>query len=115
MNIETLLGQLESSPETLEFTEIIKVIEGNYLFSATAFQCGDAKNTAGTNEGSCKILAFARLHNIDAEKTPYLFGRFYREDVLEHPDGEDHANIRNFLKHGWSSVSFDSDPLSPKS
>lgn len=114
MNIEALLSQLENSPETLEFQDVIQVIEENYTFTSTDFQCGSAKNTAGTNEGSCKILAFAKLHSINEQNTPYLFGRFYREDVLQHPDGDDHANIRNFLSYGWSGVSFDRNPLNSK-
>ncbi len=114
MNLETLLSRVESEPETLEFAEVIQVIKDNYAFTATDFQCGSANNAAGSNEGSCMILAFAKMHNISQEKTPYLFGNFYREDVLKHPDGEDHTNIRNFISHGWEKVTFDSEPLSPK-
>ena len=38
--------------------------------------------------------------------TLQLFGRFYREDVLKNPSGDDHGNIRNFMKSGWDGVAF---------
>ncbi len=114
MNTESLLSQLESSPESLDFKDVIAVIESSYVFSPTGFQCGEIHNAAGSNEGSCKILAFAKLHNIAAQQTPYLFGHFYRDEVLKDPNGESHANIRNFLKHGWEQVVFDDEPLRPR-
>jgi len=42
------------------------------------------------------------------------FGRFYREDVLGNPEGNDHANIRNFMESGWGGVKFDSPALTIK-
>lgn len=111
MNIKTLLDLLESKPDQLEFADVMQVIDDNYSYTPTNFTCGDAVNSAGTNEGSCKILAFARLHDMSADKTPYLFGRYYREDVVNNPQGQDHANIRNFIKHGWDKVSFEINPL----
>jgi len=111
MTVEELIGTLNNSPASLEFSVVMQVIDDNYSYTPTNFTCGDAINDAGSNEGSCKILAFARLHNISAEKTPYLFGSYYRVDVLENRDGTDHANIRNFLQHGWKGVSFDNEPL----
>ncbi len=113
MNVASLLKTLETSPEKLDFSDVIQVIEANYNYTPVNFSCGDAVNNAGSNEGSCKILAFAKMHNISANKTPWLFGHFYREDVLKHPDGQDHANIRNFINVGWDGVSFEQDPLLP--
>jgi len=34
-----------------------------------------------------------------------LFGEHYK-DVLANPSGNDHPNIRNFMKLGWGSVTF---------
>lgn len=113
MNTETLLAALEQSPNEIEFADVMQVIDDNYTYSPTDFKCGDATNSAGTNEGSCKILYFAKMHDLDSAKTPYLFGKFYREDVVNHPDGQDHANIRNFIKHGWEGVSFEAQVLTP--
>ena len=42
------------------------------------------------------------------------FGSYYRDDVLGDPSGEDHANIRNFMKYGWDGVLFDSNALTAK-
>jgi len=66
---------------------------------------------AGSNEGSCKILAFAKMHQLDEAQALQLFGDFYREDVLKNPQGQDHTNIRNFMASGWGGVSFESAPL----
>jgi len=111
MNVESLLKTLETAPESLEFADVMQVIESNYSYTPVGFSCGDAISEAGSNEGSCKILAFAKMHSVSAEKTPYLFGRYYREDVLNYPDGQDHANIRNFIESGWIGVSFQQEPL----
>ncbi len=46
-------------------------------------------------------------------ETLALFGRYYRDDVMGNPAGEDHANIRNFLLDGWVGVRFDDMPLQP--
>ena len=45
-------------------------------------------------------------HSSHVADTLELFGRFYRDDVLGKPDGDDHGNIRNFMKSGWDGVSF---------
>ena len=34
----------------------------------------------------------------------------YRQ-VLANPDGEDHANIRAFMRNGWKGIRFDGEPL----
>lgn len=63
-------------------------------------------NEAGRNEGSCKISALARLHGLDQSQTLALFGDYYRKDVLENPTGNDHQNIRNFMRDGWDGIVF---------
>jgi hypothetical protein len=90
------------------------LIEDQYTFNPVSFTVGKQVNQAGENQGSCKVLAFAKLHAIDSERTPQLFGDYYREDVLKHPDGNDHQNIRNFLAYGWEGVRFDGQALTPK-
>ena len=35
-----------------------------------------------------------------------LWGQYYR-DVKANPDGDDHQNIRNFMKYGWEGVPFE--------
>ncbi len=45
------------------------VIAAHYVYRPTRFENGlgqgRAVNEAGTNEGSCKILAFAKLNGLD--------------------------------------------------
>lgn len=114
MTLEDFLNQLNISPESIDFADSMAVIEDRYIFSPTAFQNGDLHNEAGQNSGSCKLFAFAQLHGLDEQSTLHCFGKFYRVDVLEQPDGDSHQNIRNFMKTGWSGISFDSAPLKPK-
>ena len=106
MKIETLLDKLNVSPSSIEFTETMAVIADNYDYTPSAFTNGDTQNEAGTNEGSCKLLAFANLQGLTEEQTLALFGHYYRDDVLGNPNGSDHGNIRNFMRSGWSGVAF---------
>jgi hypothetical protein len=103
---------------TIEFSQVMDVIAEHYDYTPARFANGVAQdrviNEAGRNEGSCKVFAFARLHGLSESETLACFGRYYRDDVLGHPDGTDHANIRSFMRHGWAGVSFASEPLTPK-
>lgn len=118
MTVETLLSQLQSSPESVEFSDVMNTIAAHYDYTPTRFTNGigdgQAINEAGTNEGSCKIFAFAQLNQLSTEQTLACFGSYYRDDVLKHPEGTDHGNIRNFIKHGWEGVNFDGQALTAK-
>ena len=109
-----ILEQLEKSPETIIFKEVIAYIDENYDFTPTKFTNGNTTNEANQNNGSCKVFSFAQLKNLSKEQTLWLFGEFYREDVLNNPDGTDHQNIRNFMKFGWEGISFDGEALKKK-
>ena len=109
-----ILEQLEKSPETIIFKDIIAYIDENYDFTPTKFTNGNTINEANQNNGSCKVFSFAQLKNLSKEQTLSLFGEFYREDVLNNPDGTDHQNIRNFMKFGWDGISFDGEALKKK-
>lgn len=111
MNETDFLARLNSSPSTITFAETMSCIDTNYHFEACAFTVGDQKNAFGSNQGSCKILAFAQLHQLAQNSALNLFGDYYRTDVLAHPEAVDHQNIRNFIKSGWSGVAFESPPL----
>jgi hypothetical protein len=113
MTVDELLQQVRSAPDTLEFAEVMAVIDEAYHYTPTAFSNGDVINPAGSNEGSCKIFAFAQLHSLGELETLALFGRYYREDVLGNPAGDDHANIRNFILDGWLGIRFDGQALAP--
>ena len=62
---------------------------------------------------SAAAPSFARLAGLTPDQTLALFGAFYRDDVLGHPDGSDHQNIRNFIKDGWDGIRFEGDALTP--
>ncbi|MGK2915376.1 MAG: HopJ type III effector protein [Porticoccaceae bacterium] len=115
MNIEQLIEQIKTAPERVEFAQVIAVITAHYRYTPTRFRNGLGAdivvNEAGTNEGSCRIFAFARLNQLSEAETLACFGRYYRDDVLGNPHGSDHANIRAFIKHGWAGVEFDAGPL----
>ena len=58
-----------------------------------------------------RLLALGQHLNLNQAQTLALFGRFYREDVLNNPNGDDHANIRNFMETGHEGVVFETFPL----
>ena len=114
MTLELFLQNLNDCPENIEFNDTMSIIDSLYNFTPTSFSNGDLVNHTGQNSGSCKLLAFARIHKLTSEQTLACFGSYYRNDVLKHPENRDHQNIRNFMKSGWSGIKFDSEPLVAK-
>jgi len=118
MTVQTLLSQLQTSPETVEFKDAMNTIANHYDYTPTRFTNGVGENQvvneAGTNEGSCKIFAFAQLNQFNVEQTLACFGSYYRDDVLKNPTGTDHGNIRNFMIYGWPGINFDNAALTAK-
>jgi len=114
MNLDTFLKTLKDNPASVSFDDTMAAINANYEFTPTAFSNGETKNEAGQNSGSCKVFAFGMLNRLSEEETLACFGAYYREDVLKHPEGTDHQNIRNFMKTGWAGVKFDEMPLRAK-
>jgi hypothetical protein len=117
-SIAQFVQRLTDNPAGVAFEQSIEVINRHYDYTPTAFRNGlgdDAVvNTAGSNEGSCRIFAFAQLQQLTPAQTLACFGRFYREEVLQHPAGTDHANIRHFMRHGWAGITFEDAPLRAK-
>lgn len=109
-----LFEQLEKSAEEIQFKEVIAFIDEHYDFTPTKFTNGNTVNEADQNNGSCKVFSFAKLNNLSKEETLSLFGAFYREDVLQNPEGTDHQNIRNFMNFGWDGISFEGKALTRK-
>jgi hypothetical protein len=107
------IQQLRDALTTLQFSDTMGVIEALYDFTPTGFTNGSTRNEAGDNNGSCKLFAFAQLSDFTEPQTLALFGEYYR-DVLATPDGDDHQNIRNFMKTGWAGVQFDGIALIEK-
>ena len=114
MTIDAFLTKLNATPELIGFSETIAIIDTNYEFTPTAFRNGETENLAGQNSGSCKLFSFAKLHGLSVEQTLNCFGDYYRVDVLQHPDANDHQNIRNFIRFGWNGVNFNGNALMPK-
>ncbi|QEQ97249.1 HopJ type III effector protein [Neptunomonas concharum] len=116
MTPEAFCEQL-NTPAQVDFEDSIAVISEHFDYTPTAFTNGlsDSKaiNGAGQNEGSCKIFAFAKLMELNEQQTLHCFGRFY-QDVLNTPEGNDHANIRNFMQDGWTGITFEGQALTRK-
>ena len=113
MRLDDLLYQIRNRPGQVDFQTVISVIANHYEYTPTAFVNGSQTNAAGTNEGSCKILAFGQLNELTLAETLACFGHYYRDEVLNDPEGTSHGNIRAFMKSGWNGVSFDTQPLHP--
>ena len=94
--------------EEVSFAETMSIIASYYDYQPAEFSNGLGEhkliNEAGSNEGSCKIFAFAKIHQLTATQTLNLFGDFYRKDVLENAAGNNHQNIRNFIQFGWDGI-----------
>lgn len=114
MKIDDFLNKLTKTPESVEFQDTMAVIEANYTVTASAFKNGNLSNSADENQGSCKLLAFAKAHSLVQAATLACFGHYYREDVLLHPEASDHQNIRQFMNSGWDGVEFAQQPLTQK-
>ncbi len=116
MSLTTFLEKVRNNIP-VSFNETIAVITENYHYQATEFSNGLSEhrlvNLAGTNEGSCKIFAFALIHQLSQQQTLKLFGDYYA-DVLNDPTGSGHQNIRNFMRDGWQGIGFKSDSLTVK-
>ncbi|WP_137166916.1 HopJ type III effector protein [Salinimonas lutimaris] len=110
-----LLEDIKSNSQNIEFNDVIALIDTQFLFTPTRFTNGSVINDADQNHGSCKLLALGRHLALDKSQTLALFGRFYTRDVLENPQGNDHANIRNFMVGGHDGVTFDTFPLHVRS
>ena len=117
-SLDSLLQRIHQSPESIAFDEVMAVIGEHYDYSPTGFHngLGDEAlwNAAGTNAGSCRIFAFARLHQLDEDSTLACFGHYYRDDVLKFPDGTDHGNIRRFMRDGWAGIRFEGNALTAR-
>ncbi|BCG64736.1 MAG: hypothetical protein methR_P2528 [Methyloprofundus sp.] len=109
MPITTFINKVKTN-QSVSFDDTMHIINEHYQYTPTTFSNGlgdnSVTNAAGSNEGSCKIFAFAQLNQLDQQHTLNLFGDFYHQDVLNDPDGNDHQNIRNFMQYGWEGIQF---------
>lgn len=117
MSLAQFLEKITNN-QSISFDETMTIINSNYDYQPSKFSNGLGEhkiiNNAGSNEGSCKIFAFAQLHQLNQQQTLNLFGDYYHQDVLQDPNGTGHQNIRNFMRDGWEGIEFSSQPLQAK-
>lgn len=110
MTLNELLNLIDTQAESIRFEAVIDVINSCYHYTLTAFSNGLGEdrflNEAGSNEGSCRVFAFAKAQGLSQQQTLHCFGQYYHHDVLQNPEGNDHANIRNFMRYGWDGIVF---------
>jgi len=113
MTLEEFLTHVRNGGR-VSFQDSIAAITEAYDYTPTRFSNGGVVNEAGTNEGSCKLFYFAKMHRLSEPQTLALFGDYYWKDVLEHPDADNHANIRAFMRQGWAQVEYEGEALRAK-
>jgi len=89
--------------EATSLKETIDMIDKHFNYFEVPFTCGDQTNLPNENTGSAKIFSFALLTKMTKEETLQLFGEVYRNLS---PAGNDHKNLRNFLKLGFAGITF---------
>lgn len=108
---ETLLNNLKA--KNIQFKDVISTIDAWFDFTPTGFKNGEISNQADQNQGSAKVFSFAQLHHLSEKETLTLFAEHY-ESVLNNPEGNDHQNIRQFMKYGWNGVQLEHIALKKK-
>ena len=118
MTLNDFLQQLADNPKSIQFNDTMAVIEANYDFTPCGFNNHGLLSSASENNGSCKIFAFAKLNDLSKHNTLNCFGKYYHEDVLQNPKGDDHMNIRTFMlapeATPFLGVTFEGEPLKAK-
>lgn len=103
---------LESGEHAFQST--LDLVEKWYDVTPCAFDNGldekKVQNEQGQNVGSLKVFALGRLNGFTPEQALKAFGEHYR-DVLATSDGNDHQNIRQFMRHGWQGIHFYGVPM----
>ena len=100
--------------EVVPFADTLALIGALYRYVPTAFKNGlgddPLYSPVGTNEGSCKVFAFALLNELSPDETLACFGEHYQA-VLADPAGTGHPNIRLFMRDGFAGIRFEGTPL----
>jgi len=114
MKIEPFLHQLTNNPGDITFLQTMETIDRHYCFTPTSFCNGDQQTEPRQNNGSCKIFSFAQINKLSEQQTLSCFGEYYRDEVLNQPEGQNHQNIRQFMIDGWSGIEFSGKALKPR-
>jgi hypothetical protein len=59
--VKTFLAQLKEKPESMTFEGTMAMIEAECEYMKKSFSVNGLASTSDQNQGSCKILSFARL------------------------------------------------------
>lgn len=110
-DVSALLNGLNK--KAIGFNDVINFIDDFYRYTPVKFVNGEVHNYPEQNEGSAKIFGFAKIHGLSQLDTLKLFGEHY-DSVLASPNGNDHANIRNFMHWGWQAFLMEKNPLTPR-
>ena len=94
----------------MKFDEVMGKINECYVHTPVEYRSGagtaeEVVNPPNTNTGSCKVFYFAQMHGVSEDATLRMFCQHYQQ-VLDEPEGDSHANIRAFMKHGWEGITF---------
>lgn len=118
MIYNVFIQRIKATPNAISFDQVMKYIDEEYDYTPARFTNGpegdQVVNEEGVNEGSCKIFAFAKLAGLTERDTLACFGKYYLVDVLGNPNGDDHTNIRTFMRYGWKGIKFDRPALTVK-
>ena len=112
-DITTFLETLRTAPESLQFADVMAMIDAHYDHTPTAFTNGQAINQATENQGSAKVFSFARIHGLSEDETLMCFAEHFRA-VNANPAGHDHQNIRQFMANGWEGIQLPNHCLTSK-
>lgn len=96
-----LLDELsrQDSGRKIELEDVMTVLKRKYEYTPNAFTNGKVENGEDQNQASGLLIAWAMLKNLSVEQLLRCYGKYFRD--LD-PDGTDHANIREILRHKMS-------------
>jgi hypothetical protein len=92
-DIRTFIERLRTTPETIQFAEVIALIDSHYSHTPTAFINGAATNQASENQGSAKVFSFARLHDLNEIETLHCFALKPLINFVKHFGGNFHRSL----------------------
>ena len=112
MTQEAYLEELRSGA-IMDFDDLMALIDDNFNYTPASFTNGDLQNASDENQGSAKLFCFGAVHQLTQLEVLHCFGQHY-QTVLNNPEDDSHANIRNFISYGWEGLKFDSPVLVKK-
>lgn len=86
---QALLQQLQNGEA--KFADVLAHIEAHFVHTPTAFQNGAQSNAATENQGSAKVLSYAKIEGLNQADTLSLFAEHYAA-VLNTPEGTHHPS-----------------------